>query len=345
MLHPIIDSRLQTARVSFVTRLADYAATFPIDGAAAVQAARACLVDALARGFEALRDPDCAWQIGPLVPGATMPGGARVPGTSLELDPAQAAFCTALMVAHRGACEHAATSPGVPSIDALGAILAAADFQARKAMMAGTPPPTVREVLTAMVKALEIQSVLEDLSEAHHDPDTATARQARVAATAVVTALLGGTHGQIVAAVGHSTLDGDSFLRLQGDQAGGHRARIRAEAIGRAVRHACQATTPGRPSWLTCADMRIVELSGKLLCAGAAPAPKPFATRRIDEATRACSPSEVTRLTGRFQDAVSRYFPARQAERVKALFAQPERLDALPVNELIAALVTNGARQ
>jgi len=344
MLHPVIDSRLRPARVSLVTRLAEYAATFPVDGAAAIQAARACLLDGLARGFEALRDPDCAWQIGPLVPGATMPGGARVPGTSLELDPAQAAFCIALMVAHPGAADRDPAASRVPSIDALGAILAAGDFQARKATMEGRSPPTVREVLTAMVKALEIQTLLESLSEARHDPDAATARQARVATTAVVTALLGGTHGQIVAAVSHSTLDGDSFVRLRGEHAAGHGPRVKAEAIGRAVRHACQAIAPGRPSWLTPADLRLVELSGKLLCAGGAPAPEPLATRCIDEAARASSPSDVTRVTARLQDAVSRYFPARQAERVKALFAAPEQLDSLPVNELIAALVTNGAR-
>ncbi|HYK24610.1 MAG TPA: MmgE/PrpD family protein, partial [Steroidobacteraceae bacterium] len=48
-------------------------------------------------------------------------------------------------------------------------------------------------------------------------------------------------------------------------------------------------------------------------------------------------------LFEKFKAAVAARFPARQAERIESLFADPAKLDALPVNELMAALVTNGS--
>src|ERR1700677_2043104 len=99
MLNPALEAELQTNTASLIVALADYATGFAIGSGTAIRTARHCLIDALGGGFEALREPECAALIGPLVPGSLMPGGARVPGTSLELDPAQAAFCTGLMLA------------------------------------------------------------------------------------------------------------------------------------------------------------------------------------------------------------------------------------------------------
>jgi hypothetical protein len=316
--------------------MADYAAAFPVSGQAAIQSARHCLIDALARGFEALRDPQCAALVGPIVPGAVMPGGARVPGTSLELEPAQAAFCISLMLCRPAGGERWAAPGGARAADCLGAILATADYQARKALMEGKPPPKVRDVLAALLKALEVQGVLAALDE-----DCAASgsplRLARVAATAIAAAQLGAAQGQIIRAVGYACIDAERHTMSRNERAW-------ADGIGRAVRHACQALASGTPIVLTGADLEVVSLAGRVLTATRGPLKKPFGTAHIDRLIGLQKPQEAVELTARFRAAVDRSFPTRQAERVKALFATPERLDDLPVNELIAALVTNGAR-
>ena len=117
----------QTRSVGLATAIADYAANYTIDSDSAIQTARHCLIDALGRGLEALRDPLCVALIGPLVPGAVMPGGARLPGTSLELDPAQAAFCATLTL-----CRPArAPAPGCPPSTAVRLIPSGPSSQSR----------------------------------------------------------------------------------------------------------------------------------------------------------------------------------------------------------------------
>src|SRR5438105_14003353 len=70
-----------------------------IKGVEALDTARLCFMDTLGCGLLALNYPACTKLLGPVVPGATMPGtGARVPGTSYELDPVQAAFNTGTKV-------------------------------------------------------------------------------------------------------------------------------------------------------------------------------------------------------------------------------------------------------
>src|SRR6185437_16176648 len=132
MLDPLREVEDQSNTVSLVVGLANYAATHAITSNSAIATARLCFIDALARGFEALRDPECAALIGPLVPGALMPGGARVPGTSLELDPVQAAFCNGLMLCRPANGDHWQALSSGRAADSLGAILAVADYLARK---------------------------------------------------------------------------------------------------------------------------------------------------------------------------------------------------------------------
>jgi hypothetical protein len=97
-------------------------------------------------------------------------------------------------------------------------------------------------------------------------------------------------------------------------------------------------------------DLEAVDLAGKALGVEPSPRKKPAPQRKnlgteiIDLLDAQRTPQEVAQLTTRFREAVDRYFPTRQAERIKALFAAPERLHDLAVNELLAALVTNGAR-
>jgi 2-methylcitrate dehydratase len=72
--------------------IADFVCDTEIDSEPALDAAHYCLMDTLACGFQALDYPACTRLLGPVVPGAALAGGARVPGTSYELEPFMAAF-------------------------------------------------------------------------------------------------------------------------------------------------------------------------------------------------------------------------------------------------------------
>src|SRR3990170_6540731 len=157
MSHHDIKSAERPAPDDVLTAIADYALSYRIDSDAAYDTAYYCLMDTLACGFQALHYPACTKLMGPVVPGATMPGGARVPGTSYELDPVQAAFNIGAMIRWLDFNDTwLAAEWGHPS-DNLGGILAVADWLSRRAVAEGRAPLTMRAVLTAMIKAHEIQ--------------------------------------------------------------------------------------------------------------------------------------------------------------------------------------------
>jgi 2-methylcitrate dehydratase PrpD len=328
---------------SRLSAVAEYAASFVIADQSAILTARECLIEALACGLEALRDPQCAARIGPIVPGALMPGGARVPGTSLELEPAQAAYCMALMFC--GPAAEPSAASGASATASLPAVLAVADYQARKAMMQGTAPPKVRDVLTAMIKAVEIAGALAAAGEHPRTPEEIPLRCTRIAAAAILAAQLGGAPQQIATAIGSACLDGDFPSELQHRQTGGRLDWATAETLSRAVRHACQATAVVRAGAESPAPLADLELAGDRLPGQAGPAATGslgtgyMARLAAWRNARACVPQ-----TARLLAAVERHFPARQGQRIRALCVPPERLDELPVNEWIAALVANGAR-
>ena len=58
----------------------------------AFDTARWCLLDSLGCGLLALRYSACTQMMGPVVPGAIMLNGARVPGTHWQLEPVKAAW-------------------------------------------------------------------------------------------------------------------------------------------------------------------------------------------------------------------------------------------------------------
>src|SRR5437016_14640047 len=143
-----------------LTLIADYATKFDIKSRQAYETARYCLIDTLGCGLEALEYPACTKLLGPIVPAPIVPHGAKVPGTRYQLDPVQAAFNIGAMIRWLDFNDTwLAAAWGHPS-DNLGAILAVADYLARNAIMSGKTPLRVREVLTAMIKAHEIQGVL-----------------------------------------------------------------------------------------------------------------------------------------------------------------------------------------
>ena len=233
--------------------IAEYAANARIASALAYDTARYCLMDTLACGFQALKYPACTKLMGPVVPGATMLGGARVPGTSYELDPVQAAFNIGCMIRWLDFNDTwLAAEWGHPS-DNLGGILAAADWVSRVRQAEGKAPLTVRDVLTAMIKAHEIQGVTA-LENAFNRLGLDHVILVRIASTAVVTALLGGSKEQVINAVSNAWLDGGALRTYRhAPNTGSRKSWAAGDATSRAVRHALIALTGemGYPSALT----------------------------------------------------------------------------------------------
>src|SRR3954468_17186538 len=238
---------------SVLVAIADYACSASIDSQQAYTTARYCLMDTLACGFQALKYPACTKLMGPVVPGAVMPGGARVPGTSYELDPVQAAFNIGAMIRWLDFNDTwLAAEWGHPS-DNLGGILAVADYLARKSVMEGDQPLTVRDVLTAMIKAHEIQGVLA-LENSFNRVGLDHVILVRVASTAVVTAMLGGTREQVINAVSNAWIDGGSLRTYRhAPNTGSRKSWAAGDAASRGVRLALMALTGemGYPSALS----------------------------------------------------------------------------------------------
>jgi 2-methylcitrate dehydratase len=236
-----------------LTAIAEYARNFRIQSQAAYDTARYCLMDTLGCGFQALKYPACRKLLGAVVPGAVMAGGARVPGTSFELDPVQAAFNIGAMIRWLDFNDTwLAAEWGHPS-DNLGAILAIADYRARLAMMSGRPPPTVRDLLTAMIKAHEIQGVLA-LENSFNRVGLDHVLLVRVASTAVATAMLEGSLGQVVNAVSNAWIDGGALRTYRhAPNTGSRKSWAAGDATSRAVRLALIALTGemGYPSALS----------------------------------------------------------------------------------------------
>jgi 2-methylcitrate dehydratase len=235
--------------------IAAYARETRITSEVAYETARYCLMDTLACGFQALSFPACTRMLGPVVPGATMAGGARVPGTSYELDPVQAAFNIGAMIRWLDFNDTwLAAEWGHPS-DNLGGILAVADWQARKAAAEGRAPPRVRDLLTAMIKAHEIQGVTA-LENAYNRVGLDHVILVRVATTAVVAAMLGGSEEQVVNAVSNAWIDGGALRTYRhAPNAGSRKSWAAGDATSRGVRHALIALSGemGYPSALTAA--------------------------------------------------------------------------------------------
>ncbi len=209
--------------------------------ATAYETARYALMDALACLFEALHYPACTRLLGPIVPGAALPGGARVPGTAFELDPVQAAFNIGALVRWLDFNDTwLAAEWGHPS-DNLGAILAVADYRARQPPADGAPPLTVRTLLTAMIRAYEIQGVLA-LENSFNRVGLDHVLLVRVASCAVVTALLGGTLAQTCNALSNAWLDGGALRTYRhAPNTGSRKSWAAGDAASRAVWHALLA--------------------------------------------------------------------------------------------------------
>jgi 2-methylcitrate dehydratase len=236
-----------------LTDIADYALTYRVDSKSAYETAYYCLMDTLACGFQALKYPACTKLMGPVVPGATLPGGARVPGTSYELDPVQAAFNIGTMIRWLDFNDTwLAAEWGHPS-DNLGAILSVADYLSRRSASQGAKGLVVRDVLTAMIKAHEVQGVTA-LENSFNRVGLDHVLLVRIASTAVATAMLGGTRDQVINAVSNAWIDGGALRTYRhAPNTGSRKSWAAGDATSRAVRHALIALTGemGYPSALT----------------------------------------------------------------------------------------------
>ncbi len=233
--------------------IAEYARDARINSPLAYETARYCLMDTLACGFQALDFPACTRLLGPVVPGATMAGGARVPGTSYELDPVQAAFNIGAMIRWLDFNDTwLAAEWGHPS-DNLGGILAVSDWLSRKAVAEGRKPLVVRDLLTAMIKAHEIQGITA-LENSYNRVGLDHVILVRVATTAVVTVMLGGTQEQVINAVSNAWIDGGALRTYRhAPNTGSRKSWAAGDATSRGLRHALMAMSGemGYPSALS----------------------------------------------------------------------------------------------
>ncbi|MBX3690480.1 bifunctional 2-methylcitrate dehydratase/aconitate hydratase [Dokdonella sp.] len=241
MTHPDIRSAARPHPDAAMVELARYVAEYSIDSIEAWDTARYMLLDSLACAMLAMKFPECVKHLGPLVPGAVLPDGARVPGTSWQLDPAQAAYNIGVQIRWLDFNDTwLAAEWGHPS-DNLGAVLAVADYLSRKAVREGGTPLRVREVLGCAIKAHEIQGCYA-LRNSFNRVGLDHVILVRLASTAVATHMLGGDVDDIVNAISNSWLD-NGVLRAyrHAPNTGPRKSWAAGDACRRAVIHALNA--------------------------------------------------------------------------------------------------------
>ena len=229
--------------------LADYAARYQPESREAIDTARVNLMDALGCGLLALRYPECTKRLGPVVPGAVLKDGARIPGTAWQLDPVHAAFNIGAMIRWLDFNDTwLAAEWGHPS-DNLGGILALADYLSRTKQQ----QLTISDLLKALIKAHEIQGILA-LENSFNRVGLDHVLLVRVATAAVSTAMLGGSIEHIISAVSNAWTDGGALrLYRHAPNTGARKSWAAGDATGRGVRLALMALQGemGYPSALT----------------------------------------------------------------------------------------------
>jgi 2-methylcitrate dehydratase len=250
---------------SVMVDIVDYVTRGEAPSALAYETARHCLLDTLGCGLEALEYPACTKLLGPVVPGTIVPHGAKVPGTSYQLDPVQAAWNLGVMVRWLDFNDTwLAAEWGHPS-DNLGGILAAADWLSRAALADGKAPVTMREVLVAMIQAHEIQGCLA-LENSFNRVGLDHVVLVKVATTAVVSRLLGLTKEESLNALSLAWVDGQSLRTYRhAPNTGSRKSWAAGDATARGVRLAliARAGEMGYPSALTAKTWGFYDVSFK----------------------------------------------------------------------------------
>jgi len=248
-----------------LVRIADYVGRTRISSKEAYDTARYCLMDTLGCGLEALEYPACTKLLGPIVPGTVVPNGAKVPGTQFQLDPVQAAFNIGAMIRWLDFNDTwLAAEWGHPS-DNLGGILATADWLSRNSVAAGRRPLVMRDVLTGMIKAHEIQGVLA-LENSFNRVGLDHVLLVKVASSAVVAQMLGCSSDEITNAVSQAWVDGQSLRTYRhAPNTGSRKSWAAGDATSRAVRLALISRTGemGYPSVLSARTWGFYDVSFK----------------------------------------------------------------------------------
>ncbi|WP_272521474.1 bifunctional 2-methylcitrate dehydratase/aconitate hydratase [Providencia sp. PROV202] len=236
-----------------MTDIVDYVIDFPITSTLAYDTAYYCLLDTLGCGMESLEYPACKKLLGPIIPGTIVPNGAKVPGTQFQLDPVQSAFNIGTLCRWLDFNDTwLAAEWGHPS-DNLGGILATADWLSRENLAKGKKPLVIRDVLTAMIKAHEIQGCIA-LENAFNKVGLDHVILVKVASTAVVAQMLGLSREQILNAVSLAWVDGHSLRTYRHTpNTGSRKSWAAGDATSRAVRLALMAQKGemGYPTALT----------------------------------------------------------------------------------------------
>jgi 2-methylcitrate dehydratase len=263
-----MSSFISNIRPKFDPELIDivhYVTSYKIESSVAYETARNCLIDTLGCGLEALEYPACKKLMGPIVPGTSVQNGAKVPGTSFQLDPVQAAFNIGCMIRWLDFNDTwLAAEWGHPS-DNLGGILAVADWLSRNAVAAGKKPLTMKDVLTGMIKAHEIQGCIA-LENSFNKVGLDHVILVKVASTAVVAEMLGLSREEILNAVSLAWLDGQSLRTYRhSPNTGSRKSWAAGDATSRAVRLALIAQTGemGYPSVLSAKTWGFYDVSFK----------------------------------------------------------------------------------
>ena len=252
-MHTFVEDNIKPAFDVVISDIADYVLNTNLDSSVAYETARLCLVDTLGCGMLALNFGECTKLLGPIVPGAVLPGGARVPGTQYELDPVQAAFNIGTMIRWLDFNDTwLAAEWGHPS-DNLGAILAVADYISRKNEQEGKHAIRMHDVFTAMIKAHEIQGCLA-LENSFNRVGLDHVVLVKIASAAVAAQLLGGDKDTLMRTLSQVFVDGQSLRTYRhAPNAGSRKSWAAGDATSRAVRLALIASTGemGYPSALT----------------------------------------------------------------------------------------------
>lgn len=293
------------------------------------EAAYHCVLDALACAFQALQHSACTKLLGPLVPGATMTFGARVPGTSFQLDPVQAAFNLGTMIGWLDQRDAAFATREGHLADTLGAILSVGDYQARKALAEARAPATVRDLLDNLLDADGSHQCDGDGTSPASMPSQ-RCDEVRAAGASKVASMLGATPGQITRAIRLAAREGRASAAVSvrppwwlGD-ANARGVRIALLAVNEAAERADAnqgAQQLGTPS------IAAIDL--------------PTAGMVRSTPLPALDAAAASRIRDRFTATVIAHFPNAQAEKIRATFMDRARLESLPINELVSLTVRN----
>ena len=241
--------------------IVDYALNYEVKSEVAYKTAWSCLLDTIGCGLESLEYPACTKLLGPLVPGTRVENGVRVPGTNYELDVVQGAFNIGTAIRWLDFNDTwLAAEWGHPS-DNLGGILAVADWLNRS----GQKQLTIKDILTAMIKAHEIQGCIA-LENSFNKVGLDHVILVKIASTAVVCQMMGLTRDETLNAVSLAWVDGQSLRTYRHyPNAGSRKSWAAGDATARAVRLALMAKAGemGYPSALTAKTWGFYDVSFK----------------------------------------------------------------------------------